>query len=92
MNVWGGSSENRFRFLKQVIHAIQAKVPNNFSLTIKLNTNDFTPKPGITPELAVEYVGMLNELGVDMIEVSCGSSIFPWALWVGCAPWIRCRR
>ena len=75
---WGGSSENRFRFLKQVIHAIQSKVPNDFSITVKLNTNDFTPKPGITPELAVEYAGMLKELGVDMIEVSCGSSIFSY--------------
>jgi len=75
---WGGSSENRFRFLKQVIQAIQAKVPNDFCITVKLNTNDFTPKQGITPELAVEYAGMLKELGVDMIEVSCGSSIFSY--------------
>jgi 2,4-dienoyl-CoA reductase-like NADH-dependent reductase (Old Yellow Enzyme family) len=75
---WGGSSENRFRFLKQIIHAIQSKVPNDFSITVKLNTNDFTPKPGITLELAVEYAGMLKELGVDMIEVSCGSSLFSY--------------
>ena len=75
---WGGSSENRFRFLKQVIHAIQATVPDNFALTVKLNTNDFTPRPRITPELAVEYAGMLKELGVDMIEVSCGSSVFSY--------------
>ena len=75
---WGGSSENRFRFLKQVIQAIQEKVPNDFSITVKLNTNDFTPKPGITHELAVEYAGMLKHLGVDMIEVSCGSSIFSY--------------
>ncbi|WP_300460898.1 NADH:flavin oxidoreductase [Desulfobacula sp.] len=75
---WGGSSENRFRFLKQVIQAIQAKVPNDFCITVKLNTNDFTPKQGITPELAVEYAGMLKKLGIDMIEVSCGSSIFSY--------------
>jgi len=75
---WGGSSENRFRFLKQVIQSIQEKVPDDFCITVKLNTNDFTPKPGITPELAVEYAGMLKDLGVDMIEVSCGSSIFSY--------------
>ena len=57
---WGGSSENRFRFLKQVIQSIQEKVPDDFCITVKLNTNDFTPKPGITPELAVEYAGMLK--------------------------------
>ncbi len=75
---WGGSSENRFRFLKQVIQSIQEKVPDDFCITVKLNTNDFTPKPGITPELAVEYAGMIKDLGVDMIEVSCGSSIFSY--------------
>ena len=75
---WGGSLENRFRFLKQVIQSIQEKVPDDFCVTVKLNTNDFTPKPGITPELAVAYAEMLKELGVDMIEVSCGSSIFSY--------------
>ncbi|MFO7748501.1 MAG: NADH:flavin oxidoreductase [Desulfobacteraceae bacterium] len=75
---WGGSSENRFRFLKQVIEAIKEKVPDEFCITVKLNTHDFTPKPGITPELAVEYAGMLKDLGVDMIEVSCGSSTFSY--------------
>jgi 2,4-dienoyl-CoA reductase-like NADH-dependent reductase (Old Yellow Enzyme family) len=75
---WGGSSENRFRFLKQVIEAIKEKVPDEFCITVKLNTHDFTPKPGITPELAVEYAGMLKDIGVDMIEVSCGSSTFSY--------------
>ena len=75
---WGGSSENRFRFLKQVIESIKEKVPDEFCITVKLNTHDFTPKPGITPELAVEYAGMLKDLGVDMIEVSCGSSTFSY--------------
>ena len=75
---WGGSSENRFRFLKQVIASIKEKVPDEFCITVKLNTHDFTPKPGITPELAVEYAGMLKDLGVDMIEVSCGSSTFSY--------------
>lgn len=75
---WGGSSENRFRFLKQVIQSIQDRVPDDFCITVKLNTNDFTPKPGITPELAAEYAGMLKDLSVDMIEVSCGSSTFSY--------------
>ncbi len=75
---WGGSPENRFRFLKQVIESIREKVPDEFCITVKLNTHDFTPKPGITPELAVEYAGMLKDLGVDMIEVSCGSSTFSY--------------
>ncbi len=75
---WGGSSENRFRFLKQVIESIKEKVPDEFCITVKLNTHDFTPKPGITPEMAVEYAGMLKDIGVDMIEVSCGSSTFSY--------------
>jgi len=39
----------------------------------KLNTNDFTPEPGITPDLAATYAKWLVELGIDGIEVSSGT-------------------
>ena len=75
---WGGSAKNQFRFLKQIISAIRAKISDDFPITVKLNTNDYTPKPGITPDLAVEYAEMLKEQSVDMIEVSCGTSMFSY--------------
>ena len=73
---WGGSDEKRFRFLKEVILAIRKNIPEEMPLLIKLNTNDFTPKAGITPELAVKYTEWLADLEIDLIEVSCGSMFY----------------
>jgi 2,4-dienoyl-CoA reductase-like NADH-dependent reductase (Old Yellow Enzyme family) len=73
---WGGSDEKRFRFLKEVILAIRNKIPGGMPLLIKLNTNDYTPKEGITPELAVKYTEWLADLEIDLIEVSCGSMFY----------------
>lgn len=73
---WGGSDENRFRLLKEILLTIKKEVPDNFPILIKLNTNDYTPKEGVTPLLANKYSKWLVDLRVDAIEVSCGSTIY----------------
>ncbi len=70
---WGGSDENQFRFLKEIIQEVKTIVPNNFPVLVKLNTNDYTPKKGITPALAKKYAGWLSELKIDGVEISCGT-------------------
>jgi 2,4-dienoyl-CoA reductase-like NADH-dependent reductase (Old Yellow Enzyme family) len=75
---WGGGDENRFRFLKEIYQGIKNKVPDGFPVLVKLNTNDYTPKEGVTPPLAKRYAGWLAELGVDGIEVSCGASNYSY--------------
>ncbi len=71
-DAWGGSDENRFLFLKEVILEIRKKIPKGMPILIKLNTQDYTPKKGITPDLAKEYAKRLKSLGINGIEVSCG--------------------
>ncbi|MFX1572773.1 MAG: NADH:flavin oxidoreductase [Promethearchaeota archaeon] len=75
---WGGSDENRFRFLKEIIVKTRKVLPSDFPILIKLNTNDYTPDEGIIPSLAAQYSEWLIKLGIDAIEISCGSgySIF----------------
>jgi len=73
---WGGSDENRFRFLKEVVLTVKKVLPDGRALLIKLNTHDHTPRPGVTPSLAVRYARWLVELGIDGLEVSCGTSAF----------------
>ena len=73
---WGGSAENRFRYLKEIVTKIKRILPNNLPLLVKLNSNDYTPDEGITPPLAFKYVGWLVSLGIDAIEISCGSANF----------------
>lgn len=73
---WGGTDENQFRFLKEIITEIQEILPQDKSLLIKLNSFDHTPEIGINFELAAKYSKWLVDLGIDGIEISCGSSVF----------------
>jgi 2,4-dienoyl-CoA reductase-like NADH-dependent reductase (Old Yellow Enzyme family) len=77
-DAWGGSAGNRFRFLKQVILMIKAVLPDGMPLLVKLNTHDHTPREGITPPLARKYATWLAELGIEGLELSCGSAIFSY--------------
>lgn len=72
---WGGSDENRFRLVKEIVSEIKSILPRGFPLLIKLNTNDHTRKEGITPSLAVKYAQWLKELSIDGLEASCGTSL-----------------
>lgn len=71
---WGGSDENRFRFLKEVIGETKRVIPEGMPLLVKLNVHDYTPQEGITPPLAVRYAQWLAELEIDGLETSCGTA------------------
>ncbi|MCP3955039.1 MAG: NADH:flavin oxidoreductase [Desulfobacterales bacterium] len=73
---WGGSDENRFRFIEEVFLGIKNEIGDRAPVIVKLNTHDYTPKQGIIPDLSVKYSGWLAELGVDGIEVSCGTALY----------------
>jgi len=70
---WGGSDINRFRFLREVILNARKKVPPRMPLLVKLNGRDYTSVEGVTPPLSATYAKWLVELGIDAIEVSCGT-------------------
>ncbi len=73
---WGGSAQNRFRFLREVILETRKGLPEGMPILVKLNTHDHTPQQGITPRLAAEYAHWLTELSIDGLEVSAGSTIY----------------
>jgi 2,4-dienoyl-CoA reductase-like NADH-dependent reductase (Old Yellow Enzyme family) len=75
-DAWGGSDENQFRFLKEVVLEIRKHLPVGMPLLVKMNAHDYTPQEGITPPLAARYAGWLAELGIDGVEVSCGTSLY----------------
>lgn len=70
---WGGSPENNFRLLRQIILGIQKTVGQDRIVMVKMNTDDFTPKEGITPDLAAQYSSWLADLGVAALELSSGT-------------------
>lgn len=69
---WGGSLENRARLLVEIVRAVRARVSPGFGLGVKLNSSDFQ-KGGFGADEAVQVVRMLNDLPVDLIELSGGS-------------------
>ena len=71
---WGGTDEKRFRYLKEIILDVKKNISRDIPLLVKMNAHDYTPKEGITPLLAAKYSKWLAELGIDALEVSCGSS------------------
>ncbi len=75
---WGGSEQGRFRFLEQVFAEVKTATPKNTSILIKLNTNDHTPREGVTPGLAARYAQRLAEMGIDAIEISSGSTFYSY--------------
>ncbi|WP_461536616.1 NADH:flavin oxidoreductase/NADH oxidase family protein [Spongorhabdus nitratireducens] len=69
---WGGSAENRMRFVLAVYHAIREKVGQDFPVGIKLNSADFM-KDGFTEDESMAVVRALDEAGIDLIEISGGT-------------------
>lgn len=69
---WGGSLENRARFLVEVIAAVRGAVGPRFPVGIKLNASDFQ-RGGFTHAECVELVKRLDDTGLDLLELSGGS-------------------
>jgi 2,4-dienoyl-CoA reductase-like NADH-dependent reductase (Old Yellow Enzyme family) len=74
---WGGSLENRSRFLLEVIGAIRAGVGPKFPIGAKLNPFEFE-KGGFTSAECVQLTKMLNSSTLDLLELS-GSPRLPKA-------------
>lgn len=69
---WGGSLENRARFLLEIVKAVRARVRPGFGVGVKLNSADFQ-RGGFAFEDARQVVQWLNGKGIDFVELSGGS-------------------
>lgn len=69
---WGGSIENRMRFVMEIYRAIRSEVGPEFPIGIKLNSADFL-KGGFSEEDATEVVMALAKEGIDLVEISGGT-------------------
>jgi len=69
---FGGSLENRARFLLEIIRAVRDRVRADFIVGVKLNSADFQ-KGGFDVADAEQVVAWLNEEAIDFVEISGGS-------------------
>jgi len=75
---WGGSDENRFRFFREIYSEVRRNLPAELIVSVKLNACDFTPHEGIDYKLAARYTAWMADLGIDLIEISCGGTAFSY--------------
>jgi 2,4-dienoyl-CoA reductase-like NADH-dependent reductase (Old Yellow Enzyme family) len=69
---WGGSLENRARFLLFTVNTVRQLVGPEFPIAVKLNSADFQ-RGGFAFEDSLQVAGWLQDAGVDLIEISGGT-------------------
>lgn len=69
---WGGSLENRRRFLLEVYRRVREVVGNEYPVLVKLNTADYVAEGGLAIEDSVQIAKTLSDAGIDAIETSGG--------------------
>jgi 2,4-dienoyl-CoA reductase-like NADH-dependent reductase (Old Yellow Enzyme family) len=79
---YGGSFENRSRFLIETVQAVRAVWPENLPLTARLGVIEYDGQDEKTLSEAIELVKQLKANGLDFIDVSMGFSLgktnIPW--------------
>ncbi|GCE27450.1 oxidoreductase [Dictyobacter alpinus] len=71
---YGGSLENRMRFLVEVTDAIRQVMPDELPLLVRVSASDWT-EGGLTVEESVEIARVLKAHGVDLMDVSSGGNV-----------------
>lgn len=71
-DAWGGSVENRARFLVETLRATRRSVGADFPVSVKLNSDDFR-KNGFSNADCLRVVELLNAERVDLLEISGGT-------------------
>lgn len=72
-DAYGGSFENRLRFAREVIAAVRDEWPDEYSVSVRISATDWSEDGwGIEESIALTHA--LQELGVDIIDVSAGGN------------------
>ncbi|MFF4318783.1 NADH:flavin oxidoreductase/NADH oxidase [Streptomyces sp. NPDC001568] len=69
---YGGSFENRTRFALEVVEAVRAEWPEELPLFFRISATDWLERDGWTADDTVRLAGLLQERGVDLLDVSTG--------------------
>ncbi|HEV8145900.1 MAG TPA: NADH:flavin oxidoreductase/NADH oxidase [Bryobacteraceae bacterium] len=74
---YGGSFENRTRFLREVVNELRRMMPDSMPLFVRISATDWV-EGGWDLEQSVELARVLKPLGVDLIDASSGALV-PYA-------------
>lgn len=70
---YGGSLENRSRFLLECIEAIRNNIPEDMPLFMRIDAFDDYVEDGLTIEEVIEFCKLAKNAGVDVVDVSRGN-------------------
>ncbi|MFF9055809.1 NADH:flavin oxidoreductase/NADH oxidase [Streptomyces erythrochromogenes] len=71
-DAYGGSFENRTRFALEVVDAVRAVWPEELPLLFRISATDWLEEEGWTADETVRLARLLQEHGVDLLDVSTG--------------------
>lgn len=72
---YGGSFENRIRFLMEIVAAVKSVWPERLPLFVRLSGTDWVENAGWDIDQSVELSKKLRQAGVDVIDMSSGGIV-----------------
>ena len=73
-DAYGGSFENRIRFLMETLTAVQQVWPDDLPLTVRISGTEWV-EGGWNVEDSVALARLLKEAGVDLVDCSSGGNL-----------------
>lgn len=71
---YGGSAENRVRFLKEVIAAVKTVWPEDKPLFLRISAEDYAQGGNNSKEMA-KLINLIKDTGIDVVDVSSGGTV-----------------
>ena len=72
-DVYGGSFENRIRFLLEIIDSIRGVLPENFPLFLRISASEWV-EGGWTLADSIKLAEIVKSRGVDLVDCSSGGN------------------
>ncbi|HTO17008.1 MAG TPA: NADPH dehydrogenase NamA [Edaphocola sp.] len=72
---YGGSFENRIRFLVEIIQSIQQIWPEDLPIFVRISATDWINEKGWQLQDSIELAKVLKVVGVDLIDCSTGANV-----------------
>ena len=71
---YGGSFENRCRFLLECIKSIRDNIPEDMPLFMRLDAIDEMMPKNLTEDEIVDFINLAADAGVDLVDLSRGNA------------------
>lgn len=74
MDEYGGTPMKRAKILQDIVRGIRREIGSDAVLSVRLGADDGIGEKGLMPKDLAEVIPMLEQSGLDMLEVSIGTA------------------